>query len=166
MCEDARLTGVRLNMKRSWYEADRQTGPILQMHQQDSTMERDATVTSADSTWNDPLSLASLYYWEGHLNLKEDSSKETGTWDFISPKASMPCVGKSSIIKYQRSKQDHPGIQAQGVSYRNGLCGPLVEGNFKDHSRVPVSNGAWLMAPDAASIKASIKLEWKNKTCW
>lgn len=55
--------------------------------------------TFPGSIWNDPLNPASLYYREGHLNLKEDSSKETGTWDFIFPKASMPCVSKSSIIK-------------------------------------------------------------------
>ena len=51
------------------------------------------------SIWNDPLNPASLYYLEGHLNLKEDSSKENGSWDFIPPKASMPYVSKSSIIK-------------------------------------------------------------------
>lgn len=39
---------------------------------------------------NGPLTPASLYYLEGHLNLKEDSSEETGTRDFIFPKASMP----------------------------------------------------------------------------
>lgn len=37
-----------------------------------------------------PLTPASLYYLEGHLNLKEDSSEETGMWDFVFPKASIP----------------------------------------------------------------------------
>lgn len=41
-----------------------------------------------DSIWNEPLNPVSLYSLEGHLNLKEDSSKETGTRDFIFPKAS------------------------------------------------------------------------------
>lgn len=55
--------------------------------------------TFPGSIWNDPLNPDSVHYRKGHLNLKEDSSKETGTWDFIFPKASMPGVSKSSIIK-------------------------------------------------------------------
>lgn len=82
-------------------------------------------LTFLGSIWNDSLNPASLHYLEGHLNFKEESSKETGIWDFIFPKASMPCVSKSSIIKQQQLKQDHPGIQAQGLSYRNSLYGPL-----------------------------------------
>lgn len=62
-------------------------------------MNTDAMVTFPDSTWSDPLNPALLYYLEEHLNFKEDSSKETGMWDFIFPEASMPCVSKSSIIK-------------------------------------------------------------------
>lgn len=99
------------------------------------------------SIWNDPLNQASLYFLEGHLHLKEDSSKETGTWDFICPKASMSCVSKSSIIKQQQLKQDHPRIQAPGLGHSNSMYGPLIPSNFKDHPQFPVENGVWLMAP-------------------
>lgn len=119
----------------SCYYGTQQTCLSFNRHWQTPT--RDAVADLARQKQNGPLTPASLYHWEGHLNLKEDSSEVTGTWDFIFPKASTSCVSKPSIIKQQQLKQDHPGIQPKG-GLQSGLYGPFIEGSFKGPLQSPV----------------------------